>query len=132
MSFLEPIRGVMKSVAHAARGIRLALSSQRNFRLHSIIAGAVVVAGIVVRFGRVEWILLIVTIGFVMTAELLNTALEYLLNLLEAHYHPVARTVKDVAAAAVLLASAATLMLLMEERPLAGPPQAAGASEMAE
>ena len=104
MSLLEPIRGVMKSVAHAARGIRLALSSQRNFRIHSFIAGAVVVAGVVVRFGRVEWILLILTVIFVMTAELLNTALEYLLNLLEAHYHPVARTVKDVAAGAVLLA----------------------------
>ena len=104
MRFLESMRGVLTSCSHAGQGVLFALRSQRNFKIHTAVGGAVLGAGIALSLSRTEMAILVATISLVIMGELLNTSLEYLLNLLEARNHPVARAVKDVAAGAVLLA----------------------------
>ncbi len=100
---LELIRAVWVSCAHAGRGILFAARAQRNFRLHLLAAVSVLALAVAFHFGRLEMILVILTVSLVILGELLNTALEYTLNLLEAHHHPVVRTAKDIAAGGVLL-----------------------------
>ena len=68
-----------------------------------VCAGGVFLAGLLFRLDILEWILLVLTVCLVIAGELINTSLEYLLNLLEARNHPVARAVKDIAAGAVLM-----------------------------
>lgn len=102
---------VVVSFGHALRGLNFTLRSQRNFRIHLIAGTGVSVLGIVCGFSRIEMAVLVLTISLVMLGELLNTALELTLNLLEARNHPVAKAAKDVAAGGVLLAVAGSVVI---------------------
>ncbi|QDT52267.1 Undecaprenol kinase [Caulifigura coniformis] len=106
----------------AFSGFAYALRTQRNLQIHVAIAGIVVTAGLFFGLNRLEWCLIIVCIGLTGTAELLNTSVEVLVDLLSPEYHERARVAKDVAAAAVLcsaLASAVVGVLVFGPR-LAG------------
>ena len=100
---LEPVRALWISCTHAGRGILFAARCQRNFRLHLLAAVAALIAAAALQFDRVEMVLVILTVSMVILGELLNTAMEYTLNLLDAHQHPVVRAAKDIAAGGVLL-----------------------------
>ncbi|MEA2688707.1 MAG: undecaprenol kinase [Candidatus Eremiobacteraeota bacterium] len=78
-------------------------------RVHAAIAVLVVAAGIVLRFSLVSWAVVSLAIGLVLAAELLNTAIEAVVDLVSPAEHPLAKRAKDVAAAGVLVASLAAL-----------------------
>ncbi len=109
MRWLELARGVLASCTHAVEGILFAARSQRNFRIHLLAAAGVLAAGAALRFSRLEMILLILTVSLVIVGEMFNTALEFLLNLLEARNHPAVRAVKDIAAGAVFMTVAGSV-----------------------
>jgi diacylglycerol kinase (ATP) len=108
---LEGLFGFWISCGHAFRGILFAFRSQRNFRIHLFAAALVLLAAAGLRLDRVEVILALLTVTLVVVAELLNTAIEYVLNLLEARHHPVVKTAKDVAAGGVLFTVAASVVI---------------------
>ncbi|KAA9333500.1 diacylglycerol kinase family protein [Hymenobacter busanensis] len=88
-------------------------------RFHAWATVAVVALGLWLPLSRHDWAVLALAIGAVWTAEMLNTALETLVNLVSPDYHPLAGRVKDIAAGAVLLmgiAAAAVGLLIL------GPP----------
>lgn len=74
-------------------------------RLHVLSALIVVVAGFAFGVTKVEWCLLAGSIGLVITAEIFNTSLEALTNLVSPEFNPLAGKVKDLAAGAVLIAA---------------------------
>lgn len=94
---------------YALAGLVTAWRTQRNVRIHAAAAAAVVVAGALLRLSPLAWAVVALAIGLVLTAELLNTALEALVDLVSPQDHPLAKAAKDVAAAAVLVASLAAL-----------------------
>lgn len=102
--FLQDLRAFAGSFRCALGGILFTLRSQRNFKIHLAIAITVLFLGAALRLDRLEFVLLLLTVLLVLLAELLNTALEIAMNLLEARDHPVVRHAKDIAAGAVLLA----------------------------
>jgi diacylglycerol kinase len=104
MRLFELVRGVVTSCSYALQGVGFALRSQRNFRLHMLAAVGVLVAGGLVRLSRLEYTLLVVTVMVVILGELINTAVEFILNLMESRGHPVVRAAKDIAAGGVLMA----------------------------
>lgn len=77
--------------------------SQHNAWLHAAASVAVVAAGAVLGVNRVEWMLLILAMVAVWTAEALNTALEFLCDVASPDFHPLVEKAKDVAAGAVLI-----------------------------
>ena len=87
---------------HAGNGIRETFRTERNFRFHVFAALVVVVAGWYTGLNRNEWLWILLAITLVLVAELLNTALESLVNLVAPGYHLLAKKAKDAAAAAVL------------------------------
>ncbi|HLY24460.1 MAG TPA: diacylglycerol kinase family protein [bacterium] len=95
------------AVVYAARGVRYAVRRQPNLRAHIAIAGLVLLAGAAAGCSGVELALLAGAVGFVLSAELLNTAIELLTDLVCPDEDPRAAAVKDVSAAAVLAASGA-------------------------
>ena len=95
----------MKHFIFALKGIWIALKEQRNLRLHVLAAVAVVVAASYFRLEAWEWCVLVVAIGLVITAELINSAIESLVNLVSPDQHPLAGKVKDIAAGAVLISA---------------------------
>jgi diacylglycerol kinase (ATP) len=96
-------RNIIESFRFAFAGLWYALRTQRNTRIHLIIAAAVVGVGIWLHLSLTEWAVLTLTIGFVLVSEMLNTVAETLVDLVSPGYHPLAKTVKDVTAGAVLI-----------------------------
>ena len=95
----------MRSFVHAFRGIAILVASERNARIHVVAALAVVAAGLRLGVSSAEWCLLVLAIGFVFSAEALNTGIEFVCDALHPEQHPLIGKAKDVAAAGVLLAA---------------------------
>lgn len=98
-----------RSFSFAAQGVWHAVRTQRNMRVHLAAAVAAVAAGLALRISAADWAAVAVVIGLVLTAEILNTAIEALADLATGEYHPLARAAKDMAAGAVLVASVAAV-----------------------
>jgi diacylglycerol kinase len=96
-------RNLLDSFRYAFAGLSYALRTQRNTRIHLAIAAAVVAMGVWLGLSFTDWAVLILTIGFVLVSEMLNTVAETLVDLINPGYHPLAKTIKDVTAGAVLL-----------------------------
>ena len=93
------------SLKFAIKGINSAVRSEPHMRLHILSAIGVVVAGFLFNVTKAEWCLLAGSIGLVITAEVFNTSIETLTNLVSPEHNPLAGKTKDLAAAAVLIAS---------------------------
>jgi diacylglycerol kinase (ATP) len=101
---------IWTSFRYASSGIVYAFATQRNFRIHVIIGTAAIALGTVLRLSRVEMTAIAITIGFVLAMELLNTAIESVVDLaVKQSYHELARIAKDCAAGAVLVSSLAAV-----------------------
>ena len=87
----------------AGEGLLYAFRTQRNFRVHLVTAIAVIVLGTWLRLSQQSWAILALIIGLVLTAEMINTAAEALVDLTSPEYHPLAKLVKDLMAGAVLI-----------------------------
>ena len=94
---------LLKSFGYALRGLKIVLTSQQNFRIHLCIAFLVVAAGIATRLSVNEWCIIVLTISVVFALEIVNTAIEKLVDLVSPAYNDHAGMVKDISAAAVLL-----------------------------
>ena len=95
----------LRSFGHAFRGLKVLLQTQPNARIHAVATVLVVAAGVLLRISPVEWALIVLAIAGVWTAEALNTAIEFLVDLASPDPHPLAGKAKDVAAGAVLIAA---------------------------
>ena len=96
-----------KSFRFAFRGIGFMFRTQHNFWIHLGIAVLVILAGFIFRVSLTEWMLIVLSIGFVLAAETFNSAIEQLTDLVHPDIHPTAGLVKDLAAGAVLLSAIA-------------------------
>lgn len=97
-------RKFAESVTNAARGIRIAFRSQRNLSIHLFTAIVAVALGIILQISLIEMTILVIVIGSVFVLELLNTAMEEIVNMLTLSRKIRAMVAKDVSAGAVLIA----------------------------
>ena len=94
---------LLTSFKYAFSGMWHVLRTQRNARIHLSLALVVIVLGLWLGLSRIEWAIIVLTIGLVLAAESFNTVAEAAVDLATAEYHPLAKIAKDVAAGAVLL-----------------------------
>jgi diacylglycerol kinase len=104
-------RPFFEAFANAADGVIHAFIDQPNFRIQLGIAVIAVLAAFALHFDAFRWVALILTIGFVLAAELFNTCLEHVVDLIMPESHPLARAAKHAGAAAVLAASIAAAIV---------------------
>jgi diacylglycerol kinase len=88
---------------YAFNGLWYALRTQRNARVHGLIALLAIILGILLHISSIEFALVFVAITGVFIAEMFNTVLEICVDLASPEYHPLAKIAKDVAAGAVLV-----------------------------
>ena len=101
----------IKSFAFAFRGIFKAFRTEHNLWIQSSVAIVVIFFGFYFQIPSNEWVLIIISIGMVIMAELFNTAIENLVDLVSPKYNKMAEFVKDVAAGAVLVAAIAAAII---------------------
>lgn len=98
-------RPFLAAFVDAADGIAHALQNQPNFRIQLAIALVAVIGASLLHFDTQSWVIITILIGLVLAAELFNTCLEHVIDLIQPETHPLARSAKHAGAAAVLVAS---------------------------
>ncbi len=115
----QPRRGAWRiasdlpaSFRYAAQGLTYGFFSQRNFRIHVFIGLVAFGLGVWLQLQLIHLAVLVLTVAAVLVLELLNTAIEAVVDLaIGRRFHPLARIAKDCAAAAVLVASISSLVI---------------------
>ncbi|MEW6661583.1 MAG: diacylglycerol kinase family protein [Bacillota bacterium] len=104
-------RGLPDRFGDAWDGILEAVRTQKNMRVHLAAAVVVLAAAGFFRLNHLETALLLFAIALVLICEMINTAVEALVDLVINTYHPLARRIKHIAAGAVLLAAITAVVL---------------------
>lgn len=108
----KPARAAfLQSFVYAFSGLRYAVRTQRNGRVHLVIAILAIAMGLWLGISPIEWGLVFVAITGVFIAEMLNTVVEACVDLATQEYHPLAKIAKDVAAGAVLLNAVLSIII---------------------
>ena len=107
----QQIQKRISSFGFAINGIFDLFSTQVNAQIHAFFTALVVFGGFFFNISKIEWLLCIISIAMVLAAEAINTALEYVVDLVSPEFNELAGKAKDVAAAAVfILAIAAAIV----------------------
>jgi diacylglycerol kinase (ATP) len=105
------VGGRLRSFQHALRGIAELLGTQHNAWIHALATLAVVIFGWALGVSALEWCALVLAMMVVWVAEALNTAFEYLCDVVSPDYHPLVGKAKDIAAGAVLMSAIGAAMV---------------------
>jgi diacylglycerol kinase (ATP) len=108
---IEFIRSRIASFGHAFHGWEYVIRTQRNAWIHAFFTGVAVALGFWLRIPARDWAPLVIAIAMVWAAEILNTAIEAVVDLASPTHHPLAKVGKDVGAAAVLIAAGAAVIV---------------------
>ena len=98
-------RSIIESFNYAVDGIIYTLKTQRNMRIHFALAVFVLILSLFLNFTRLEFLILFITVTFVIATEMINTAIEKAIEMITEDYHPLAKISKNVAAGAVLVSA---------------------------
>jgi diacylglycerol kinase (ATP) len=101
----RPRPSIFESFNYAIEGVVHVLRTQRNMRIHFALAVAVLAIAVAVGVSKFELIALLLAIAFVLVAEMINTAVEGVIDVSTTAFDPMAKLAKDIAAGAVLIAS---------------------------
>ena len=99
------IRRQVASFKPAINGLVRMWKAGHNYRIHLTVAMLTTLLGILLRISRVEWIGVVLCFGLVISAEIMNTAVEELVDFISPEHHVMAGQIKDLAAAAVLVSA---------------------------
>jgi diacylglycerol kinase len=100
-----------ESFIYAIRGIHASLHEQRNIKVQLLIAFITIGAGFYFQIRQWEWCAILLCIALVICLEVLNTALENLVDMISKERSPLAGKIKDLAAGAVLIASVISVIV---------------------
>jgi undecaprenol kinase len=107
----NPKSRIVDSFGFAFAGLRYCLRTQRNFRIHIAVAVLGTIAGLILGLGLIEWAVFATMVAMVLAAEMVNTMVESLVDLVTTEYHPLAKVAKDIAAGIVLLTAMASVIV---------------------
>lgn len=104
-------KNFFKAFKFSISGIFYAISTQRNLKIQLVFACIAILLGIFLKISYIEWALLVLTIMFVFFAEMVNTAIESVVDLCTEEFNEKAKIAKDVAAGAVLITSINSIII---------------------
>ena len=96
---------LLKSFKYAGKGIFYAFREEQNIKIHFLVAILAILLAIYFKISTGEIIALVVVISLVIVAELINTVLERIVDIIKPRMHPYAKSIKDMLAGMVLMAS---------------------------
>lgn len=105
------IKKRLNSFKYAFKGLKTLLKYEHNFRIHLVAALMVIILGFYFKISSLEWILLSIVIGSVISAEIFNSAIEKLADFVYPEHNKIISKVKDMSAAAVLVMAAVSVIV---------------------
>lgn len=109
----NPFRTHRVSFKHALDGFVYAVRTQPNFRFHLLATLIVVLFGLYFSISPIEWLFLIFTVNMVLVAEMVNTSIESMVDLITLEERADAKTAKDVSAATVLISAILSVIVAL-------------------
>ena len=104
-------KNVISSFKYAFQGMFSALKTERNLKIHVTIMILVIIAGIVLKISKIEWIICMILFGLVIGGEMFNSAIETVVDIAMPDINPKAKFAKDAAAGAVLVFAIASAII---------------------
>ena len=104
-------KSLINSFKYACMGIKSAIKSERNMKIHVLVALIVTALGFILGLDPLEWVACIFSIVIVIGGEMLNTAIETIVDLVSPNINPLAKKTKDIAAGAVLVLAIGALVV---------------------
>ncbi|WP_214226907.1 diacylglycerol kinase family protein [Pedobacter sp. B4-66] len=101
----------IKGFGYAFSGVAYTFKTQLNFKFHVVALLLIALAGWYFKLSVNEWLWIVVAAAIVLITELINTAIEVLVDLVSPDYNPKAKIIKDVAAASVLIAAIGAVVI---------------------
>lgn len=102
---------LLKSFYYAFQGIKVNILTERNLAIHFLVMLLVIVFGFICNISITEWLICILLFGFVITLELMNTAIETAIDICMPQINPKAKLAKDTAAGAVLIVAIVAVVI---------------------
>ena len=99
----QEYKKLINSFKYAIEGIISSFKTERNMKIHVLAMIVVIALGLFFKLNKVEWCFIIIAIASVISAELFNTAIETVVDMVSPERNPKAKLVKDIAAGAVLV-----------------------------
>lgn len=99
------------SFKYALTGVIAALKEEPNLKFHFVVGLLVIVFSIILKISKEDWIVIVFLLGFVISLELTNTAIEAVVDEFTDKQHPGAKLAKDISAGAVLVAATTSAIL---------------------
>ncbi|AEY65851.1 diacylglycerol kinase family protein [Clostridium sp. BNL1100] len=104
-------RNLIESFNNAFQGIWYTIVNERNMKIHLITGTIVILLSLWVRVSKIELTILCLTVSMVICFELINTAVEVVVNIIVDVYHPKAKIIKDVSAGAVFVSAIFSIII---------------------
>ena len=104
-------KNLMQSFGYAFEGIGYALKTVNNLKIHLLFTLLVIVGGIFFELSPTEFYVCLIFVALVISLELINTAIEEVVDLASPEIHPIAKRSKDVAASAVLFSAVVSFIV---------------------
>ena len=105
------IKRFFKSFANAFNGIISAIKTEQNLIIDLVITILTIILGFILKISTIEFLIVILAIGLVISMELINTAIEYAVDLSMPEIHPLAKLSKDISSGAVLISAVIALIV---------------------
>ena len=99
----QEYKKLINSFKYAIEGIISSFKTERNMKIHVLAMIVVIALGLFFKLNKVEWCFIIIAIASVISAELFNTAIETVVDMVSPERNPKAKLVKDIAAGAVFI-----------------------------
>jgi len=99
------LRARLASMRYAINGLLQVIRSEHNARIHMVAAVIAIIAGILLHISRIEWMLVLFCFGLVFASEIINTALEKMIDLVIPQKNEHVKIIKDISAGAVLVSA---------------------------
>lgn len=104
-------KNFFEALKNSINGIVLAFISESNIKIDVVATIVVIIAAIIIKVTYVEMLILVLTIGLVLFAEMFNSAIENTVDLITEEYNEKAKIIKDISAGAVLITSIAAVII---------------------
>ncbi|MDR0829280.1 MAG: diacylglycerol kinase family protein [Prevotellaceae bacterium] len=105
------LRKRLKSFSYAFNGLKILINEEHNSRIHIAVAVLVIIAGFGFKISSIEWLAVVLCIGFVFVLEIINSALENLCDFVSPERNETIKKVKDLSAAAVLISAITSVII---------------------